>query len=126
MKDRIKAICKSVAEAHDCKARVNLIDYYPAVINHKEQTEHVIRLAKKYIGEENFSQEDLPMMASEDFSYFLEEKPGCFFLLGSMKMDKQLMTLHTSNFDYNDNLLPTCGYFFTRIVEDRLGVTIIN
>lgn len=78
------------------------------------------------MGAENFSQEELPLMASEDFSYFLEERPGCFFLLGSMKMDKQLMTLHTSNFDYNDNLLPTCGYFFTRIVEDRLGVTILQ
>ena len=65
-----------------------MIDYYPAVVNHPEQTDHIIRLAKKYIGEENFSNAELPMMASEDFSYFLEEKPGCFFLVGSMKMDK--------------------------------------
>ena len=35
------------------------------------------------------------------------------------------MTLHTSNYDYNDNLIPTGAYFFTRIVEDRLGVKII-
>lgn len=36
------------------------------------------------------------------------------------------MTLHTSNFDYNDNLLPTGSYLFTRIVEDRLGVSILR
>lgn len=36
MKERIKKICKSVAEAHECKAAVKLIDYYPPVINHKE------------------------------------------------------------------------------------------
>lgn len=71
MKERIRVIAESVAEAHECKAEVNLIDLYPAVVNHKEQTDHVIRIAKKYIGEENFSQAELPMTASEDFSYFL-------------------------------------------------------
>lgn len=126
MKQRIKTICDSTAAAHECRAEVQLNDLYPAVVNHKDQTDHVVRLAKKYIGEENFSTDELPITASEDFSYFLEEKPGCFFLMGSMKMDKQLMTLHTSTYDYNDNLLPTCSYLFTRIVEDRLGVSILN
>ena len=70
MKERVQSICNNVAEAHECEVEVNLIDYYPATINYKEQTECVIRLAKKFIGEENFSQADLPLMASEDFSYF--------------------------------------------------------
>ena len=35
------------------------------------------------------------------------------------------MTLHSDTYDYNDNLIPTGAYFFTRIVEDRLGVTIL-
>jgi len=82
---RIKTICESVAEGLGCKAEVSLFDYYPAVINHPEPTSHVIRLCKKYLGEEHFSQEELPLSASEDFSYFLEEKPGCFFALGTMK-----------------------------------------
>ena len=52
MKKRINTICKRIAEAHDCTAEVDLTDLYPAVINHKKQTNHVIRLAKKYIGED--------------------------------------------------------------------------
>ena len=71
MKERIKAISESVAEGLDCKAEVELIDDYPPVVNHPGPTSHVIRLAKKYFGEEHFSQDDLPMGASEDFSYFL-------------------------------------------------------
>jgi len=35
------------------------------------------------------------------------------------------MTLHTSTYDYNDDLIPTGAYFFLRIVEDRLGVQIL-
>ena len=61
---------------------------YPAVKNHKDQTAHVIRLAKQNFGEEHFSQDELPLSASEDFSFFLEEKPGCFFALGTMKEGK--------------------------------------
>jgi hypothetical protein len=35
------------------------------------------------------------------------------------------MTLHTSIYDYNDNLIPTGAYFFIKLVENRLGVSII-
>jgi len=82
-------------------------------------------LAKTWFGEEHFSQEDLPLSASEDFSYFLLEKPGCFFALGTMKPNQKVMTLHTSNYDYNDNLIASGGYFWVRLIEDRLGVKII-
>lgn len=126
MKERITSIAESVAEGFMCKAEIDIEDTYPAVINHKEPTDHVIRLAKTHFGEEHFSAEELPLSASEDFSYFLEKKPGCFFALGTMQEDKPLMTLHTSTYDYNDNLLPTGAYFFTKIVEDRLGVNILN
>ena len=72
MKDRINQICTSIAAAYECEADVNIWDFYPAVINHKDQTNHVIRLAKKYFGEENFSQDELPLSAGEDFSYYLQ------------------------------------------------------
>lgn len=85
----------------------------------------MIRLAKKWFGEEHFSQDDLPISASEDFSYFLQEKPGCFFALGTMKYGKRLQTLHTSDYDYNDNMIASGAYFFSRLVEDRLGINIV-
>lgn len=125
MKTRIRSIAEGVAQGFGCTADVALVDMYPAVKNHKEQTDHVIRLAKQHIGEAHFSQEELPLSASEDFSYFLEEIPGCFFALGTMKEGKQLMTLHTSNYDYNDDLIPTGAFFFLKIVEDRLGVCVL-
>ena len=66
------------------------------------------------------------MAAGEDFSYFLQNRPGCFFLLGTMKEGEKLKTLHTSNYDYNDDLIPTGAYFFLRIVQDRLGCTFFD
>ena len=66
------------------------------------------------------------MSVAEDFSYFLQEKPGCFFALGTMKVGKPLMTLHTATYDYNDDMLASGAYFFTKIIEDRLKVKIIQ
>lgn len=43
-----------------------------------------------------------------------------------MKEGKRAMTLHTSTYDYNDDLIATGAYFFIKIVEDRLGVNILN
>ena len=125
MKEKIRTISTHTAEALGCKAEVEIIDHYPAVINHAKETDHVVRLAKKWFGEEHFSEEDVPLAASEDFSYFLLEKPGCFWMLGTKKPNKPIMTLHTSNYDYNDNLLASGGYLYLRLVEDRLGIRIL-
>lgn len=46
MKDRIISISENVAAAHECSAIVEIEDTYPAIINHKTETNHVIRLAK--------------------------------------------------------------------------------
>lgn len=88
MKRRIKEISEGVAAAHECSAEVLIEDVYPAVVNHEKETQHVVRLAKKYFGEEHVSTDDLPLCAAEDFSFFLQEKPGCFFALGTMKEGK--------------------------------------
>lgn len=110
----------------DCRAECHFDRIYPAVVNHVEQTSHVKRLALKWFGPAHFSEEDLPLTASEDFSYFLLEKPGCFFALGTLKPGDKVRTLHTSDYDFNDDMVATGGYFWVRLVEDRLGVTLMK
>jgi len=66
------------------------------------------------------------MTTGEDFSHYLQHRPGCFYALGTMREGEKLKTLHTSNFDYNDNLIATGAYFYLKIVEDRLNVKITN
>jgi len=45
---------------------------YPAVVNHKEQVEHVRRVGSEYFGESKVSDKDVPLTASEDFSLYLQ------------------------------------------------------
>ena len=93
---------------------------YPPVINHETEAAHVERVAKAALGEENFSQEGLPIFASEDFSEFIIERPGAFFFLGS-KCEGQASSLHSSYFNYPDELTPLATLVYSKLIEDRLG-----
>lgn len=85
----------------------------------------MIRLASKYFGADKVKSDGLPMTAAEDFSYYLQERPGCFFMLGTQRPGENYV-LHTSHFDYNDSLIASGAYMFLRIVEDRLQTKIFN
>ena len=72
----------------ECSAEVEINwrnDEYPPVVNHAIETQHVKRIASQWFGPEHVSGDELPMTASEDFAYFIQEKPGCFFTLGTKK-----------------------------------------
>lgn len=71
---------------------------YPPVINHPALAEHVKRVAKKHFG--GVSDEELPVTASEDFSFFIQKTPGAFFCLGSKRKEDE--TLHSNTYDFND------------------------
>ena len=123
---RIETISEEIASAMQCKAEVNITRAYPAVINHATETWHVKRLAEQWFGPQHVSELDLPLTASEDFSFFLHEKPGCFFSLGTKKPGVTSYGLHTSDYNFNDDMVATGGYFWIRLVEDRLGVKIFK
>lgn len=124
VKSKIKLITENTAIAMGCVAHVELIETYPAVVNHKNETQHVIRIAKANFGEEKVKGDGLPLTASEDFSYYLKERPGCFYILG-IKRAGMKYSLHTSYFDYNDSMIASGALLFVRIVEDRLQTTIL-
>lgn len=126
--ERIKKIATDVARGLDCQAEVtvNTEGVYPPVINPPRETNIVKSLARKWFGPQHLSEGDLPLTASEDFSFYLQEKPGCFFALGTRKPGTKAKTLHTSDYDFNDDMVATGGYFWVRLVEFRLIVSLIN
>ena len=47
-------------------------------------------------------------------------------MLGAMKYDRPMQVLHTSDFDYNDDMIATGAFMLLRIVEHRLNVAILG
>lgn len=83
VKSKIIQITRSTASAFGCKVEFEFNDKYPPTVNPQRETEHVIRVAKKNFGENKVTDKDLPTTGSEDFAYYLLNKPGCFYALGT-------------------------------------------
>lgn len=83
VEQKIIEISENTAKAFGCKAVIEFDRMYPEVVNHPEQAHAVVKLIKDWFGEENYSYEDLPRSGSEDFSFYLQKKPGCFFHVGT-------------------------------------------
>ncbi|MEZ4505721.1 MAG: amidohydrolase [Thermomicrobiales bacterium] len=79
---RVGEIATGIASAMRAEVEYRYDPGYPATINDPVETEKVREIAAEVVGEENVITHDL-QMGAEDFSYFLERKPGCFFFTGT-------------------------------------------
>ena len=84
IKKRVREICEGIEISYN--VCINIIwgsNPYPPVINHDINTQYVkMAVNKVFPMDENVMIDDLTTMAAEDFSFYLNEKPGCFFFLG--------------------------------------------
>ena len=60
-----------------------------------------------------------PIMASEDFSYYLKEIPGAFALIGAGTTDDP-PSCHSPHYDFNDDILTVGAKFWAALVEQQL------
>ena len=78
---------------------------YPSLFNDELLTEQAIMHAKDYMGNEQVVDLSLRMTA-EDFAYYCNEVPSCFYRLGTANIDKGISHgLHTSKFDIDEDAL---------------------
>ena len=95
---------------------------YPATINSINESEISEKAAIDLVGREKIERNPIPSMVTEDFSYMLQAKPGCYVWLGTGtgKGDLGCM-LHSSNYDFNDDVLPTGVGYWVKLVENELS-----
>ena len=107
LEKKIREISEGIAKAHGAGVTVefNLTNKYPPTINSKNESEFAANVAKKMVGEENVITDIDPSMGGEDFSYLLNNKPGSYLYIGQQD-ENHNAHLHTTKYDFNDNLLP--------------------
>ena len=115
---RVRDIATSTAGAHGASVAIDYERGYPVVINSEEETAFATEVVKELVGEDKVGV--CPMIpGSEDFSYFLEHKPGCFLRLGN---GENSAILHSSKYDFNDDSLTTGAAMWARLAERFLSV----
>jgi amidohydrolase len=120
MQNRIRTIATSIAEGMGGLCEVTVDKGYPFVYNDPVLTKKVRGYAEQYLGKENVTELEMRMTA-EDFSYFANEIPGCFYRLGVMNEAMGITSnLHSATFDADESSLETGMGLMAWIVINEL------
>ena len=116
---KLNEMATGIAKANGADADVefHLTNKYPPTINSKKESEFAASVAKKIFGESNVNTNIEPSMGGEDFSYLLEKKPGSYLYIGQGD-ENHKAHLHTTKYDFNDNLLPIGVNFWVELVKE--------
>ncbi len=119
---RILKVSEGVCAALGASCELNFINGYPATVNSVPETDISAKAAIDLVGEDKVVRNPTPSMASEDFSYMLEARPGCYVWLGIGPGEGEHgCTLHSPHYDFNDEVLPTGAAYWATLVENELA-----
>ena len=121
MRPSVKEIIDGISTSFGAKITLDYEDGYPPTVNHDIPTQNVMKAASQVVG----AGAGVPYlsMGGEDFAYYLQETPGCFFFVGSSPDDRDVFNTphHCSHFDIDENALLVGSSIFVNLVEDLLG-----
>ena len=94
---------------------------YLPTINTETETEKAGAAATAIVGAENILRDEPPSMGTEDFSWMLNQRPGCFIFIGNgVEGGPGGCHVHNPNYDFNDEILPLGVSYWSRLVEQEL------
>ena len=120
LRDAIREISETTAKAYDGTLEFDWHHGYPATVNHAAEAERAAQVLGKVIGSDHIDRDVEPSLGGEDFSYMLEEKPGCYIWLGTGPAPADGM-LHNARYDFNDEALPIGASYWVQLVESELA-----
>ena len=114
---RIRQICEGQAASFGCTAEIEYEIGYPATVNTEKEAAFAVAVAAEVVGADRAKGDAQPIMASEDFAYMLQERPGAYLFLGQ----GDTPMCHHPAYDFNDEIAPVGASFFARLIETRLA-----
>ncbi|WP_242926723.1 M20 metallopeptidase family protein [Pontibacter vulgaris] len=104
---RIKKLAEGLCESMGGSCEIDIKDGYPFLKNDPALTARAIEAAELYLGAENVVNLDL-WMGAEDFAYYSQEVPACFYRLGTRNEERGITSsVHTPMFDIDETALET-------------------
>ena len=122
IKLRIEEITSSLCASLGINAKVAFNTEsvaYPATINSADETALALKVAEILVGEANINRAPQASMGAEDFSFMLQQKPGCYIWLGG-KTEKTQGMLHHPKYDFNDDILSHGAAYWIQLVSTVL------
>ena len=120
IKKRMKEIIAGTEKTFGTKIELDYEDGYPPTINDPTAADNLLNAAQKIVGDG--AGHPYLSMGAEDFSYFLQKVPGCYFLVGSAPQDREPLSVphHCSHFDIDERALLVGSSVYLQLAESLL------
>ena len=116
---RLGEVAEAIAGAHGCEVDVSYIRGYPATVNWREQTEIATRAAEAAVGAARTDPNLNPLPGGEDFSFMLQQVPGCYAFIGNGFGEPDEF-VHAPRYDFNDEIISSGVNYWVELAEAEL------
>lgn len=103
-KAKMKHLAENLAASMGATCDFIIVESYPFLKNDEGITQRMITAAEEYVGKANVVEMEM-RMGSEDFAFYSQHIPACFYRLGTGKKNKPVTPVHTSTFDIDEDAL---------------------
>ena len=101
----IERISKDLVHSMGGEIDLHIDKGYPAVINNEDLNKSVKIAASEFLGSENVEETEL-RMGAEDFGYYAQKIPACFYRVGVMNKEKGIVSgVHTPTFNIDEKAI---------------------
>jgi amidohydrolase len=112
--------CQKIANSYDTECEIEVVYGYPSVKNNSDAFAVVKNCVSELFGEESFSTCE-PKMFAEDFAYFANEIPACFYFTGTKNANVDTdYPLHSAKFNPDEKALAKGTALIVAIAEKLL------
>ena len=119
--DSFRQIVTGIAQAMDVEVDIFLKEGYAATVNSDKMVDLVRSAGAKVVGEDNVLTKPEVTMGAEDFAYFCEAAPGCYFSFGIAAPNRPQAPAHNPKFTLDPHALPYGAAVYAQIATDFLN-----
>jgi hippurate hydrolase len=117
----MRRTAQGVAAGLGATAAVDFRVNFAPLVNDANETRFMADLAAEIAGEAAVDRNRSIIMASEDFSYMLEKRPGAYINIGNGDAGPTSVPVHNPKYQFNDEILPLGAALYARVVERKLA-----
>ncbi|MBI2754798.1 MAG: amidohydrolase [Betaproteobacteria bacterium] len=113
-------VAEGVAAGFGATAKTDFRIIFAPLVNDSQEADFAASVCAEIAGADGVRRNPALIMASEDFSFMLNEVRGCYINIGNGD-GEGACEVHNPSYDFNDAALPFGASFFARLVEKRLA-----
>ncbi len=111
----IRRIAESLGQLHGAAIHVDIDEGTPILVNPPQGVALGRTAAREVVGPTNVQQLFTANMGAEDFSYYLEQRPGCYVRFGAHAAGTEAYPAHSSRFDFDEAALAVGAAYYHRL-----------